>query len=301
MLNALRDVISSVFVQFMPPLPRKSYTFECDEAASRYTIRLKHGTEWFHCHRFPEKFEAFFIEPKNGNKIACLYVKACESPKYTLLFSHGGTVDLGNLCNFFYTLGNRLNCNIFSYDYSGFGESTGKPTEKNVYADAEAAYDVLITKYGLSDNQIILYGQSLGTAASVYLSLKHEVKGVVLHSPFLSIARIFMPAMHGSEANTRFYDSFAKYLSFKLIFNLILIIILFTLSVDNIGKVTVKILIIHGTNDRVVPISHAQKLYKLCQNPVTPLWVDGGGHDNLYTYETYLSRLKKFVDFDLKN
>ena len=153
MLNALKDVISKVFVQFMPPLPRKSYTFESDDAASRYVIRLKHGTEWFHCHRHPEKFEAFFTPSKSGNDIACLYIHCVENPKYTILFSHGGTVDLGNLCNFFYTLGNRLNCNIFSYDYSGFGESKGQPTEKNVYADAEAAWDVLINKYGLSWEQ----------------------------------------------------------------------------------------------------------------------------------------------------
>ena len=210
MLNALKDVISKVFVQFMPPLPRKSYTFESDDAASRYVIRLKHGTEWFHCHRHPEKFEAFFTPSKSGNDIACLYIHCVENPKYTILFSHGGTVDLGNLCNFFYTLGNRLNCNIFSYDYSGFGESKGQPTEKNVYADAEAAWDVLINKYGLSENKIILYGQSLGTAASIYLAQKRNVLGIVLHSPFLSIARIFMPSVHSDSSGTRFYDSFAK-------------------------------------------------------------------------------------------
>ncbi|CAG2177090.1 unnamed protein product [Oppiella nova] len=280
MLSALKDVINQVFVQFMPPLPRKSYTYECDDVSSRYAIRLKHGTEWFHCHRYPEKFEAFFVDSKSGNRIACLYVKAFENPKYTILFSHGGTVDLGNVCNFFYTLANRLNCNIFSYDYSGFGESTGKPTEKNVYGDAESAWEALTTKYGVSADKVVLYGQSLGTAASVFLAKKHTVKGVILHSPFLSIARIFLPAMHGDSSSSRFYDSFT--------------------NVDNIGDIETKILIIHGTRDQIVPIAHAQRLHKLCKNPAPPLWVEGGGHDNLYTFEEYLNRLKKFVDFDVK-
>lgn len=208
MLNALKEVIGKVFVQFMPPLPKKSYTYECDEVASKYTIRLKRGTEWFHCHRHPELFEAFYTQSESGNRIACLYVKPCANPKYILLFSHGGTVDLGNLCNFFHTLALRLNCNIFSYDYSGFGESTGQPTEKNVYKDCEAAWDVLTSKYGFTQDKIILYGQSLGTAASIYLAKKHTVQGIVLHSPFLSIARIFLPAIHGDS--TRFYDSFTK-------------------------------------------------------------------------------------------
>ncbi|XP_054160569.1 alpha/beta hydrolase domain-containing protein 17B-like [Oppia nitens] len=281
MLNLLKDVIGSVFVHFMPPLPRKSYTYESDDVASKYTLRLNQGSEWQHCHRYPEKFEAFFTETKSNNRIACLYIKSCDNPKYTILFSHGGTVDLGNLCNFFYTLGMRLNCNIFSYDYSGFGESTGKPTEKNVYADAEAAWDVLINKYGVTADKVVLYGQSLGTAASIYLGNKHPVRGIILHSPFLSIARIFMPNIHGENASTRFYDSFS--------------------NVDNIGKIDTKILIIHGTRDLVVPLSHAHKLNALCKNPAPPLWVEGGGHDNLYTYEEYLLRLKKFVDFDVNN
>jgi pimeloyl-ACP methyl ester carboxylesterase len=208
MLNVLKGVINKVFVQFMPPLPKKSYTFESDDIASKYTLRLKGGTEWYHCHRFPEAFEAFFTQSSKGNKIACLMVKPCKNPKYTLVFSHGGTVDLGNLCNFYYTLANRLNCNIFSYDYSGFGESSGQPTEENVYADADAAWDVITQKYGLTQDQIILYGQSLGTATSIYLANKHRVKGVILHSPFLSIARIFLPRLHNN--GTRFYDSFTK-------------------------------------------------------------------------------------------
>ncbi|CAG2122538.1 unnamed protein product, partial [Medioppia subpectinata] len=226
---------------------RKSYTYETDDISSNFTIRLKHGTEWFHCHRYPQKFEAFFIDSKSGNKIACLYVKTCEKPKYTILFSHGGTVDLGNVCNFYYTLGTRLNCNIFSYDYSGFGESSGSVSERAVYADAEAAWDVLLTKYGATPDKIVLYGQSLGTAPSVYLSKKHRVRGVILHSPFLSIARIFLPAIHGDNSGTRFYDSFS--------------------NVDNIGSVESKILIIHGTRDQIVPIAHAHKLHKLCKNP----------------------------------
>jgi pimeloyl-ACP methyl ester carboxylesterase len=73
----------------------------------------------------------------------------------------------------------------------------------------------------------------------------------------------------------------------------------FFISVDNIGKVESPILIIHGTNDRVVPIAHAYELHKRCQNPVLPLWVQGAGHDDIYTFEEYLTRLKKFIDIDL--
>lgn len=73
-----------------------------------------------------------------------MYVKCPSGPvKYTLLFSHGNAVDLGQMSSFYVGLGARLGVNIFSYDYSGYGASGGKATEKNIYADIEAAWDAL--------------------------------------------------------------------------------------------------------------------------------------------------------------
>ena len=65
-----------------------------------------------------------------------------------MLFSHGNAVDLGQMSSFYIGLGTRINCNIFSYDYSGYGVSTGKPSEKNLYADIDAAWHALRSRYG---------------------------------------------------------------------------------------------------------------------------------------------------------
>lgn len=67
--------------------------------------------------------------------------------RFTVLFSHGNAVDMGQMSSFYIGLGTRINCNIFSYDYSGYGVSTGKPSEKNLYADIEAAWQALRTRY----------------------------------------------------------------------------------------------------------------------------------------------------------
>lgn len=67
--------------------------------------------------------------------------------RFTVLFSHGNAVDLGQMSSFYIGLGTRINCNIFSYDYSGYGVSSGKPTEKNLYADIDAAWHALRTRY----------------------------------------------------------------------------------------------------------------------------------------------------------
>lgn len=66
--------------------------------------------------------------------------------RFTVLFSHGNAVDLGQMSSFYIGLGTRINCNIFSYDYSGYGVSTGKPSEKNLYADIDAAWQALRTR-----------------------------------------------------------------------------------------------------------------------------------------------------------
>lgn len=66
--------------------------------------------------------------------------------RYTVLFSHGNAVDLGQMSSFYIGLGTRINCNIFSYDYSGYGVSTGKPSERNLYSDIDAAWQALRTR-----------------------------------------------------------------------------------------------------------------------------------------------------------
>lgn len=135
-----------------------------------------------------------------------MYVKNTSNPKFTLLFTHGNAVDLGQMSSFFVALGSRIDCNVFAFDYSGYGISTGKPSEKNVYADAEAAWRVLRDKYNVPPNKVILYGQSIGTVAAIDLGIKYEVAGVILHSPLMSGMRVAFP----DTRRTWFFDPFPK-------------------------------------------------------------------------------------------
>lgn len=138
-------------------------------------------------------FESFYTKTKRGNKIACLYISnpKKENIKYTILFSHGNAADLGMLTGFYCRLVHQLNVNLFSYDYSGYGRSSGKPSEKNLYSDIEAAWQELTKR--VSNNSILLYGQSIGTAPVVDLATKVEAAGVVLHSPLMSGIRLLFP------------------------------------------------------------------------------------------------------------
>ncbi|KAI7982825.1 Alpha/beta hydrolase domain-containing protein 17C [Camellia lanceoleosa] len=83
---------------------------------------------------------------------------------------------------------------FLEYDYSGYGQSSGKPSEHNTYADIEAVYKCLEESYGAQQENIILYGQSVGSGPTLDLAacLPH-LRAIVLHSPILSGLKIMYP------------------------------------------------------------------------------------------------------------
>lgn len=188
---------------FLPP--EKTYTMTHDDAG-QCSLHLSERAEFQFTQLELDKIEAMMVKTQKGNTIACMYVKVEESPKYTLLFSHGNAVDLGQMSSFYVGLGRRLKCNVFAYDYSGYGESTGSPTEGNIYADAQAAWTLMTGKLNIDPSKIIIYGQSIGTAASVDLATRHSCAGIVLHSPLMSGMRVVFPNVQ----RTYFFDPFQR-------------------------------------------------------------------------------------------
>ncbi|KAL4623159.1 protein ABHD17B [Arapaima gigas] len=132
---------------FLPPDP--TYTLMCDESGGRWTLHLSERADWQYSSREKDAIECFMTRTSRGNRIACMFVRCSPNAKFTLLFSHGNAVDLGQMSSFYIGLGSRINCNVFSYDYSGYGASSGKPSEKNLYADVDAAWQALRTRYGI--------------------------------------------------------------------------------------------------------------------------------------------------------
>ncbi|GAV89488.1 Abhydrolase_5 domain-containing protein, partial [Cephalotus follicularis] len=134
--------------------------------------------------------DVLLIDTKRGNKIVAFYLRNPYA-RLTVLYSHGNAADLGQLYDLFVQLKVNLRVNLMGYDYSGYGASTGKPSEINTYADIEAVYQCLQTEYGVSQEDIILYGQSVGSGPTLHLAAKlPRLRGVVLHSGILSGLRV---------------------------------------------------------------------------------------------------------------
>jgi hypothetical protein len=97
---------------FLPPEPTYSLIAN-DESKSKFQLNLNDKAEWPYSERDKETIEAYYTRTSRGNKIACIFVKCTSNARYTLLFSHGNAVDLGQMSSFYLGLGSRINCNIF--------------------------------------------------------------------------------------------------------------------------------------------------------------------------------------------
>ncbi|CAM0882189.1 unnamed protein product [Alopecurus aequalis] len=280
-MGGVTSTIAARFA-FFPPTP-PSYTVVADAATGRLLIpeisrpparrRRRDGGGDSSSGAVAEEedgTEVVRLRTRRGNEIVGVYVRHARASA-TLLYSHGNAADLGQMYGLFVELSRRLRVNLFGYDYAGYGRSTGKPTEYNTYADIEAAYNCLKEKYGVPDEDIILYGQSVGSGPTIDLASRlPNLRAVVLHSPILSGLRVLYPVK-----KTFWFDIYK--------------------NVDKISLVNCPVLVIHGTSDDVVDWSHGKQLWELCKVKHSPLWLSGGGHCNLELYPDYIRHLKKFV------
>ncbi|KAI4314525.1 hypothetical protein L6164_027424 [Bauhinia variegata] len=221
-------------------------------------------------HADDNSLDVLLVDTKHGNKIVAFYLRNPYA-RLTLLYSHGNAADLGQLYDLFVQLKVNLRVNLMGYDYSGYGASTGKPSESNTYADIEAIYECLETEYGVSQEDLILYGQSVGSGPTLHLAAKlPRLRGVVLHSGILSGLRVLC------HVNFTFCFDIYK-------------------NINKIKKVKCPVLVIHGTEDDVVNWLHGNGLWKMAKEPFEPLWIKGGGHCNLELYPDYISHLCRYI------
>ncbi|XP_074365911.1 uncharacterized protein LOC141706920 isoform X2 [Apium graveolens] len=196
---------------FFPPEP-PTYSIRNDEETGKLSFT---GLT-------PDKnADVHWLDTKGGNKVVATFWKHPVG-RFTLLYSHGNAADLGQMQELFIELRAHLRVNIMSYDYSGYGGSTGKPSEFNTYYDIEAVYNCLNHDYGIMQEDVILYGQSVGSGPTLHLASRlPRLRGVVLHSAILSGIRVIY-----NVKLTFWFDIFK--------------------NIDKIRHVSCPVLVIHG-------------------------------------------------------
>ena len=216
--------------------------------------------------QFDQPFEEVWI-PVHGASLHALHFKQ-PNPRGVVFFLHGNA---GNLVS--WTTGvdfyRRVNYDLFIVDYRGYGKSTGHiESEEQLYADARAAYDVMAPLY--RDKPIVIYGRSLGTALAASLARDVQPRLLVLVSPFSSLAASAAQAYPWAPGWVLKYP----------------------LRTDAIiGDIKSPILLIHGSEDKLIPLSHSERLKALARSPVELLVVPGAGHSDIHKFPVYLDGL----------
>jgi fermentation-respiration switch protein FrsA (DUF1100 family) len=195
-----------------------------------------------------------------------------------LLICHGNAGNLSDAGRPEHYAGLRaLGLNLLAFDYRGYGESGGTPSEAGLYRDAEAAYGYLRDTLGVPPARIILFGHSLGSAVAVELATRVPAAGLVLDGALISvIARAqevypYVPVRW--VARSRFA------------------------SIEKIGRVEIPKLFLHARQDDVVPIAHGRRLYDAAPSPKTFVALAGGHGDAFETDSAvYFGAIERFLE-----
>jgi len=133
-------------------------------------------------------YERVDLKSTDGELIAAWYVPK-PGAKGSVLFCHGNA---GNIADRLATIQamHQLGYNILVFDYRGYGESTGRPTEAGTYLDAEAAWTHLVNDRHEKPARIAVFGESLGGAVAIELALRHPPGAVVVQATFTSLIDI---------------------------------------------------------------------------------------------------------------
>lgn len=216
---------------------------------------------------------------EDGLTIVSWIIPAAEdSTGLWLLICHGNA---GNLSEFgrpaHYAGLGQLGLNLLAFDYRGYGESEGLPTEAGLYKDAQAAYRYLRETLGVPAERIVVFGHSLGSAVAIDLVSRVSAGGLIVEGALTSaVARgqelyPFIPVR---------WIAASRYP-----------------SIEKISKVTVPKLFLHARGDEVIPLAHGRRLYEAAPPPKTFVELNGG-HGDTFDLDSlnYFGSIRRFIE-----
>jgi len=202
------------------------------------------------------------------------FIPAAEA-RGTVLFLHGNA---GNISHRIDTLQmfHRLGYSTLIFDYRGYGNSGGTPSEQGTYRDAEAAWRYLTEQRRIPSCRIVLFGESLGGAVASWLAARQKPAALVIASGFTSVpdlAQHFYPYLPVRWLAHLRYD-----------------------TRKNLRAVAVPVLIAHSPEDEIIPFEHGQALYAAANSPKRFLELGGGHNDGfIFMRESWVRELKDFL------
>lgn len=248
-----------------------------ERAITFHPVRYAPGESW----TVPPGAEDVWFKTADGIDLHGWFFESDSSR--TVIYFHGNG---GNISHIGW-LGERLHSeglNVLLFDYRGYGRSEGRiADEAALYADANAAYDYIVARQRTDPNAVVLYGQSLGTAAATELASQRGCGALILESGLSSasdMAKSVFPwlprAFHRLGRNR--FDSAAK-----------------------LARIDCPVLITHGDPDPVIPAEQAHVLFAAAREPKELLIFPGAGHNVFGRLgKKYQDHLSSFINAAVK-
>ena len=188
------------------------------------------------------------LTASDGVRLVSWAMPAEGGSGHWLLICHGNAGNISEAGRPYHYAGLRaLGLSLFAFDYRGYGESEGAPTEQGLYRDAEAAYRYLRDTLDIPPERIVLFGHSLGAAVAVELATRVPAAGLVLDGALTSVV---------DRAQELFPYAPVRWLAANRY-----------PSIERIGSLRLPKLFLHARDDEVVPIAHGRRLFEAAAPP----------------------------------
>ncbi len=216
----------------------------------------------------------------DGTRLHGWWVPA-EGARLTVVWCHGNAGNISGRVGNLALLHRRLGVNVLLFDYRGYGRSDGTLSdldERATSADVEGARAFARSRPDARGTRLVLFGRSLGAAVALAEAVRDPPDGLVLESPFTSVAamaRGILPLVPWGLVLSSRYDSLRR-----------------------VGALRAPLLLVHGDRDEVVPFEMGRRLFDAAPEPKTFLRVAGGGHDDLAEVggEAYVEAWTRFLE-----
>lgn len=220
-------------------------------------------------------YEQLGLTTADDEQLDAWFIPA-ERVRGTVLFCHGNAGNLSHRLDSI-RLFHELGLSVLIFDYRGYGQSTGKPTEKGTYRDAAAAWQYLVEQRGISPEHIILFGRSLGAAIAADLATRQPAAGVILESAFTSVPDVaaqLYPWLPVRWLSRYRYNTRKK-----------------------LADIHSPVLIVHSRNDEIIPYANGEHLFEAANEPKLFLELRGGHNDGfMVSGDSYIRGLEVFIN-----
>jgi uncharacterized protein len=226
-------------------------------------------------------FEETFLTTCDGLKLHAWFMPAGQPDRSpgALLMCHGNGGNISGRLDSFRTY-HELNLAVLAFDYRGYGQSEGRPSEEGTYRDAQAAWDYLVRGRGVRSENILILGRSLGGAVAAQLAAQCCPAGLVVESAFSSVPELAaqMYPLLPARRLCRFQYNTAQY----------------------VRQVRCPVLVLHSPHDDQVPFWHGRKIWEQACPPKWLVELEGPHNDaHRVAAAVYADALRNFVEHAL--